>query len=106
MTLLERSPTDLSYEPSASFSDHDLLVPELPAAPSDDAVEIDRRSIYISSVLGTTAFLLFAMGIPCWFAFNPAWGAGLGGMAALWGGPGYGVMVAILTKLRPRPAGR
>ncbi len=63
-------------------------------SPGNSTEAIDHRSIYISSVSAVTALFFFGVGLPCWYAFDLAWGVGLGAMCAFWGGPGFGVMAA------------
>lgn len=59
-----------------------------------EPADIDLRGVYISSIAAMTALFFFGVGVPCWYAFDLGWGLGLGGMAAFWGGPGFGVMAA------------
>lgn len=56
--------------------------------------EVDRFGIYLSSILGMTAFVLLVVGAPVSFALGLEWGAGVGAMTALWVGPGFGLMIA------------
>lgn len=47
------------------------------------------------TVLMTTLVLFLGVGVPMWQLTGQVWdGIGLGAFTAVWGGPGFGVMIA------------
>lgn len=51
--------------------------------------------IWIRTVILTTLAMIVGVGVPMWFLTGEIWdGIGLGLFTAVWGGPGFGTMLA------------